>query len=53
VPDILAVNFVANGQTIRLGEMAHVTRGPADPAQSMFRVNGRDGIMCSLLKSNN
>jgi multidrug efflux pump subunit AcrB len=39
-----AVNFVANGQTIRLAEIAHVTRGPADPAQSMFRVNGRDGI---------
>ena len=44
VPDILAVNFVANGQTIRLGDIARVTRGPADPAQPMFRVNGRDGI---------
>jgi multidrug efflux pump subunit AcrB len=44
VPDILAVNFVANGQTIRLGDIARVTRGPADPAQPIFRVNGRDGI---------
>jgi multidrug efflux pump subunit AcrB len=44
VPDILAVNFVANGQTIRLGDIARVTRSPADPAQPMFRVNGRDGI---------
>ena len=42
--DILAVNFVANGRMIRLGDIAHVTRGPADPVQPMFRVNGRDGI---------
>jgi multidrug efflux pump subunit AcrB len=42
--DLLDVNFVANGRTIRLGDIAHVTQGPADPAQPMFRVNGRDGI---------
>jgi len=42
--DILAVNFVANGKIIRLGDIAHVSRGPADPAQPVFRVNGRDGI---------
>jgi multidrug efflux pump len=42
--DLLAVTFVANGRTIRLGDIATVTRGPADPAQPMFRVNGRDGI---------
>ena len=42
--DILAVNFVANGRIIRLGDIAHVTRGPADPAQPMFRVNGQEGI---------
>jgi multidrug efflux pump len=42
--DILAVNFVANHRIIRLGDIAHVTRGPADPAQPMFRVNGREGI---------
>jgi multidrug efflux pump subunit AcrB len=42
--DILAVNFVANGKTIRLGDIAQVTRGPADPAQPMFRINGREGI---------
>ena len=29
---------------IRLGDIARVTRGPADPAQPMFRVNGKDGI---------
>ncbi|HTW29358.1 MAG TPA: efflux RND transporter permease subunit [Acetobacteraceae bacterium] len=44
VRDILDVNFVAHGRIIRLGDIAHVTRGPADPAQPMFRVNGRDAI---------
>ena len=43
--DILDVNFVAkNGRIIRLGDIARVTRGPADPAQPMFRVNGHQGI---------
>jgi multidrug efflux pump subunit AcrB len=42
--DILGTNFVANGRVIRLGDIARVTRGPADPAQPMFRVNGRQGI---------
>ncbi|HEX4261474.1 MAG TPA: efflux RND transporter permease subunit [Acetobacteraceae bacterium] len=43
--DLMGVNFVAkNGRIIRLGDIAHVTRGPADPAQPMFRVNGKQGI---------
>ena len=42
--DILDINFVAGGRIIRLGDIAHVTRGPADPAQPMFRVNGQQGI---------
>jgi multidrug efflux pump subunit AcrB len=42
--DILAVNFVANGKIIRLGDIAHVTRGPTDPARPIFRIKGRDGI---------
>jgi multidrug efflux pump subunit AcrB len=42
--DLLAVNFVANGRMIRLGDIAQVTRGPADPAQPMFRVNGTNAI---------
>ncbi|MBV8170124.1 MAG: efflux RND transporter permease subunit, partial [Alphaproteobacteria bacterium] len=42
--DLLDVTFVAGGRTIRLGDIAQVTRGPADPAQPIFRVNGRDGI---------
>lgn len=45
VRDLLAVNFVAgNGRIIRLSDIAHVTRGPADPPQPMFRVNGHEGI---------
>ena len=43
--DVRNVNFVAkNGRIIRLGDIAHVVRGPADPAQPMFRVNGKQGI---------
>jgi len=42
--DLLAINFVANGRMIPLSDIARVTRGPADPAQPMFRVNGRDAI---------
>ena len=42
--DILAVNFAVNGRTIRLGDIARVTLGPADPAQPMFGANGKEGI---------
>lgn len=42
--DILAVNFVANGRMMRLGDIARVTRRPADPVQPMFRVNGKEGL---------
>ena len=42
--DVLGINFVADGRVIRLGDIAQVTRGPADPAQPMFRVNGEQGI---------
>jgi len=43
--DVLAVNFVLkNGQIIRLGDIAHVTRGPADPMQPTFGANGHPGI---------
>ena len=45
VGDVRNVNFVAkNGRIIRLGDIAHVVRGPADPAQPMFRVNDKQGI---------
>ena len=42
--DILAVNFAVNGRTIRLGDIARVMLGPADPAQPMFGANGKEGI---------
>ena len=42
--DILAVNFAVNDRLIRLGDIAHVTRGTADPPQPVFRVNGQDAI---------
>jgi multidrug efflux pump subunit AcrB len=42
--DIEAINFVADGRMIRLGDIAKVTRGPADPAQPIFRVDGKAGI---------
>jgi multidrug efflux pump subunit AcrB len=42
--DILGINFVAGGRMLRLGDIARVTRGPADPAQPMFRVKGQQGI---------
>jgi multidrug efflux pump len=42
--DVLGINFVAGGRMIRLGDIARVTRGPADPPQPIFRVNGQQGI---------
>ncbi|MEI8394715.1 MAG: efflux RND transporter permease subunit [Rhodospirillaceae bacterium] len=42
--DILAVNFMAKGRIIPLSDIARVTRGPADPPQPMFRVNGKEAI---------
>ncbi|MBS1164598.1 MAG: family transporter [Proteobacteria bacterium] len=42
--DILSVNFAANGRLIRLGDIAKVTRGPSDPPQPIFRVNGKEAI---------
>jgi multidrug efflux pump subunit AcrB len=42
--DLLDVNFVANGRTVRLGDIAEVRRGYADPPQPMFRVNGKPAI---------
>jgi len=42
--DVLDVNFVAGGRIVRLGDIADVTRGFADPPQPMFRVNGTPAI---------
>ena len=42
--DILAVNFVVGGRVVRLGDIAEVRRGYADPPQPLFRVNGEPAI---------
>jgi multidrug efflux pump subunit AcrB len=42
--DIEAVNLVAGDRIFRLGDIAKVRRGFADPPQPMFRVNGRPAI---------
>src|SRR5262249_48403909 len=42
--DVRDVNFVAGGRVIRLGDIAEVSRGYADPPQPMFRVNGEPAI---------
>ena len=42
--DIRNVNFVAGGRMLRLGDIAEVRRGYADPPQPMFRINGQPAI---------
>jgi len=42
--DIEAVNLVAGDRIFRLGDIATVRRGYADPPQPMFRVNGEPAI---------
>ncbi|MFC4526939.1 efflux RND transporter permease subunit [Dyella halodurans] len=42
--DIANVNLVLSGRIIRLGDIAKVRRGYADPPQPMFRVNGKPAI---------
>jgi multidrug efflux pump subunit AcrB len=42
--DIEAVNLVAGDRIFRLGDIATVRRGYADPPQPMFRVNGQPAI---------
>ena len=42
--DLLDVNFVAGDRIVRLGDIAEVRRGYADPPQPMFRVNGKPAI---------
>lgn len=42
--DIEAVNFLADGRLIRLGDIATVRRGTIDPPQPLFRVNGQSAI---------
>jgi multidrug efflux pump len=42
--DLLDINFVAGDRIVRLGDIAEVRRGYADPPQPMFRVNGKPAI---------
>ncbi len=42
--DVRAVNFLADGRLIRLGDIAEVRRGVSDPPQPLFRVNGQPAI---------
>jgi multidrug efflux pump subunit AcrB len=42
--DILAVNFAVDGRFVRLGDIAEIRRGYADPPQPMFRVDGKPAI---------
>ena len=42
--DLEAINFVSGERIFRLGDIATVRRGFADPPQPMFRVNGKQAI---------
>jgi multidrug efflux pump subunit AcrB len=42
--DVRNVSFAANGRMLRLGDIAEVRRGYADPPQPLFRVNGKPAI---------
>ena len=42
--DVLEVTIPAGGRLIRLGDIAEVRRGYADPPQPMFRTNGHSAI---------
>jgi multidrug efflux pump len=44
VDQIRAIGIRANGRTFRLGDIATVTRGLADPPTTRFRWKGREGI---------
>ncbi|WP_295431093.1 efflux RND transporter permease subunit [uncultured Thiodictyon sp.] len=42
--DLLAVNFAIGDRMLRLGDIASVRRGYADPPQPMFRVDGQPAL---------
>jgi multidrug efflux pump len=46
--DILEVSLVADGRTIRLGDIATVRRGFVDPPQPLLRVNGQRAIALAI-----
>jgi multidrug efflux pump len=46
--DLEQVNFAFGGKMLRIGDIATITRGYADPPQPKFRVNGKDAIGVAL-----
>jgi multidrug efflux pump subunit AcrB len=42
--DVRNVSFVTNGRLVRVGDIAVVRRGYADPPKPLFRVNGKPAI---------
>jgi multidrug efflux pump subunit AcrB len=46
--DVLEVSLVADGRTIRLGDIAAVRRGFVDPPQPLLHVNGRRAIALAI-----
>jgi multidrug efflux pump subunit AcrB len=46
--DLANVNFLAGGKLLRLGDIAEVKRGYADPPQPIFRVNGQSAIALAI-----
>ncbi|WP_415504013.1 efflux RND transporter permease subunit [Acetobacter sp.] len=55
VEDVANVTIYAGNRKIRLGDIATITRGYADPPQTLFRVNGQDavGLGLSMTKGGN
>lgn len=55
VADVANVTLYAGNHKIRLGDIATITRGYADPPQTLFRVNGQDavGLALSMSKGGN
>lgn len=51
VADVANVTLYAGNRKIRLGDIASITRGYADPPQTLFRVNGQDAIGLALSMS--
>lgn len=55
VADVANVTLYTGNHKVRLGDIATITRGYADPPQTLFRVNGQDavGLALSMSKGGN
>jgi multidrug efflux pump subunit AcrB len=47
--DVRDATFTVGGRMLRLGDIATVTRGFADPPQPMFRVNGKPALGLAIV----